>query len=907
MEVNSLDKRNSNEEIKEIVEILSNIDADVNNAEAIDAASDASAPEREFEYGKRAKSTGLVFESAPVEEFKKNDLRDQIQLPPPEPDRIIEDDPEPVAEEPAKLAVEEPDEFTIPEAFLVNEKYNTPSDTDSSPRIFRTYVPRFTEASEKYRMIDDPRPRKDSDGATIRPTEPVRLTLEEQLNNPTAEIEHEVADAVVLVSAPVKEDETERVSIYKFDADDDEALDDDALAREREEIESLISRDSETVDEPVADETVEEAESVDESDAVYADAVEAEEEIVVEEETPVLRTTTLPDPDPKDYSVIDYSPKKPANAGIFHAPEGASDLLVDPSKSHFEFTHTTQRDGFKDKFLDSLMSIKIRLFAILLFTAVLFGYETVAAFGIFESAVNSLNFSSATLGVIDLVFVIGLFMLVLPEIALSVKQLMMGKITSELMLVPSFIAVAVYSLVLAFSPTAGNVILLGFVFAVSVLCAVSAAYFRLKGDFTAFKVVSKNGEKRIVDKKLTRELTEENMALDGLVDEYSSRTARIFRAGFVTDFFKRTASTSEDSKHILNVMSISAGVALVTALITLFVAGSVVSALAAFALVFLLGCPALTLVSHKLPYYSAQVHALTEESTVVGETAYDEFAEINVVTFEDTEIFGPDDVNLKKFYSDSYSMEKAMQQMCSIFSVTGGPLKNIFENALDRRVKPSPASDIVIDEDGISAEVAGHRICAGSEKYMRRHGIAMSEVSSRVDSGIDTTKVMYAAEDGVVYAKFYIRYSFSEEFTMILPMLKEQGLIPLIYTRDPNVSNELLQILSAGSDCMRVMRRYNITATDDVMYRNVSAGIVTYGDKMNAINVILLAKKYKALIARTKNVEMYAMGAGLGLGALLSVLGMFTVPSFVFGIWHLIWVAILGIAAKGVFSKDKNQ
>lgn len=898
-----MDRKNSNEEIKEIVEILGNIDADSNNA---DAAVDASGAEQEFEYGKRAKSTGLVFEAAPVEDFKKNDLRDQIQLPPPEPDRIIED-PEPAVEQTVASESAESDEFAIPEAFLVNEKYDTPASSDQSPRIFRTYVPRFTEASERYRMIDDPRPRKDGDGVPIRPAEPPRLTLEEQLNNPTAEIEHEVADAVVLVSAPVKEDEAERVSIYKFDTEDEDVLDEDAIAREREEIESLISGDAETAEEIVTDASDADDVSLGELEVDEADVSATSDEALVEEKTPVLRTTTLPDPDPKDYSVIDYSSSKPADAGVVHAPEGASDLLIDPSKSHFEFTHTTQRDGFKDKFLDSLMSIKIRLFAILLFTAILLGYETVAAFGIFENAVNSLNFSSATLGVIDLVFVIGLFMLVLPEIALSVKQLLMGKVTSELILIPSFIAVAVYSLVVACTPTAKNVILLGFVFAVSVLCAVSAAYFRLKGDFTAFKVVSKNGEKKIVDKKLTRELTEENMALDGLVDEYSSRTARIFRAGFVTDFFKRTASTSEDSRHILNVMAISAGIALVTALITLFVAGGVVSALAAFALVFLLGCPALTLMSHKLPYYNAQVHALTEESTVVGETSYDEFAEINVVTFEDTEIFGPDDVNLKKFYSDSYSMEKAMQQMCSIFSVTGGPLKNIFENALDRRVKPSPASDIVIDEDGISAEVAGHRICAGSEKYMRRHGIAMSEVSSRADSGIDTTKVMYAAEDGVVYAKFYIRYSFSEEFTMILPMLKEQGLIPLIYTRDPNVSNELLQILSAGSDCMRVMRRYNVTATDDVMYRNVSAGIVTYGDKLNAINVILLAKKYKALIARTKNVEMYAMGAGLGLGALLSVLGMFTVPSFVFGIWHLIWVAVLGIVTKGVFSKDKNQ
>lgn len=887
MEVNFLDnnKKNNNEEIKEIVDILNEMEAAEQENVAASESEDVAvqATEHEFEYGRKEVSAGLEFESAPTPEFKKPKQREEVQLPPPEPDRIIEDS-------------EKEDEFTIPETFLVNEKYNTPSTPDPTSRIRRTYVPRFTEASEKYRMIDDPRPRRGEAGARVVSEPVARPTLEQLVNDPTAEIEHEVEDAVVVQSAPVKEDETESVSIYKFDAPDydDEELDEEALAKEREEIESLISTEASShIDSPVSNDTAEEE--------VITDT---EPESEPEEPAPV--NTTLPDPDPDEFRVIDYSTRRSADTDVSAVSETSSELALDGARNHFEFTHTTQRDSFKDKFLDSLMSIKIRLFAILLFSVILLGYETLAAFGVFDNAGSSLHFSSATLGVIDLVFIIGLFVLTLPELALSIKHLMAGKVTSELMIIPCFIAAVAYSLVLSFAPTAKNVVLLGFVFAVHVLVTVSASYFRTKADFTAFKVISKNSEKKAVEKKITRDLRAENAALDGLVDEYSSRTATITRAGFITDFFKRTASTSEDSSHILHVLSVSAGIALVTALVALFVAGGVVSAFAAFALVFLLGCPALSIMSHKLPYFNAQKHALKEESTVVGETSYCEFADINVVTFEDTEIFGPDDVNLKKFYSDSYSMEKAMQHMCSLFAVAGGPLKHIFENSLDRRVRYSPANDVVIDDDGISAEVDGHRICAGSESYMRRHGIAMSEISVRSDSGIDTTKIMYAAEDGVVYAKFHIRYSFSEEFTMMLPIFKEQGLIPLIYTRDPNVSNELLKILSAGNDCMRVVRVYDVNTKTDVMQRSASAGIVTYGDKMNAINVIILSKKYKELIARTKNVEMYAMGAGIGLGALLSVLGMFAVPSFVFGLWHLAWCVVLAIVTKSVFTKDKN-
>jgi hypothetical protein len=254
-------------------------------------------------------------------------------------------------------------------------------------------------------------------------------------------------------------------------------------------------------------------------------------------------------------------------------------------------------------------------------------------------------------------------------------------------------------------------------------------------------------------------------------------------------------------------------------------------------------------------------------------------------------------------YGERDSMEKAMQQMCSLFAVAGGPLKYIFENALDRRVRHSPATHTVIEEDGISGNVSGRMICAGTEEYMRRRGIAIPDAVSKNESGIDTTKVMYAAEDGEIYARFHIRYSFSEEFTSILPTLKEEGIIPVIYTRDPNVSNELLRILSAGNDCMRVVKRTTPDVGTEMIYRTVSAGVVCYGDKINAINIVLLAKRYKKLIMRMKNIEMYAMGAGLGLGVVISVLGMFAVPSFVFGLWQLAWCAVLAIASHTVFKK----
>ena len=257
-------------------------------------------------------------------------------------------------------------------------------------------------------------------------------------------------------------------------------------------------------------------------------------------------------------------------------------------------------------------------------------------------------------------------------------------------------------------------------------------------------------------------------------------------------------------------------------------------------------------------------------------------------------------------YGDRDSMEKVMRQMCSLFSVVGGPLAYIFANALDTRMRHNPASDAVIENDGLSGNVGGHKISAGTEEYMHRHGIAIPEGAAKSDIGVDTTKIMYASEDGEIYAKFYIRYSFSEEFTMLLPTLKKEGIVPLIYTRDPKVSNELLRILSAGNDCMRVMKRLIPGSDEDKLYRRVSAGIVTNGDKINAINIVLLAKKYKKFGERLRASGLYAMIGGLALGVVLSLAGL-TVPSLALGVWQLLWCLVLHFAGSRNFMQPKPE
>ena len=170
--------------------------------------------------------------------------------------------------------------------------------------------------------------------------------------------------------------------------------------------------------------------------------------------------------------------------------------------------------------------------------------------------------------------------------------------------------------------------------------------------------------------------------------------------------------------------------------------------------------------------------------------------------------------------------------------------------------------------------------------------------------GVDTTKVMYAAENGEVYAKFYIRYSFSEQFTMLLPAIKEAGIVPLIYTRDPNVSNELLKTLCAGSDSMRVMKKYHPISDDEYkIYRRISAEVVTYGNNINTINTVLLTKKYAEFAEHLSGTELYSTVFTAAVAAVLAITGVSAIPVIVYALWHVAWCLVLRIASKRAFPR----
>ena len=789
--------------------------------------------------------------------------------------------------------------FDIPEAADATAK--TTGATPSS--IFTTYVPRFTEVSENYRMIGDPRPRKkalsDSPETEVRAEtrkEPTEEYCDDTLtrDDPTAEVNETVTEAVLVnMSVPVKDEDADTLNVFKFSGEEAAPAEEKAewtVDDERADINRLIFGESADRTEPEVEE-------------------EELSEPTEEKETPDSaepKSYTIPDPD-SGLKVVDYDDAELSDGPV---PVGLSSYAPDKTAKRLtEFELPVQRDAVKDRFLDSLIGIKVRLGAIAVFALLLFAFDMSVFFNwIGDTSISVFAFAGAS-AVIDGLLSASVFLMTLPETVRAFRCIAKGRIVSELITVISFAVVAIYTALIVMIGVFYTYPLFGFLYSVVALITVISTFVRVSADFAAFKLASDNGEKYILEKRLTRDLAEENYALDGLVDEYSSRTARIFRAAFVTDFFKRTGEETEKSLHIGILLSISLAVSVIVSVISYFVVSTPYGWLSSFVLVFLLSLPAFAVLSHKLSYRDAEELAVSEDGAVIGAAALDEFSEVNVICFEDSDIFGIDDVNLKRFmlYGDRDNMGDVMRQLCSLFSVVKGPLYSMFANALDNRVPHNAATGVVIETDGISGEVNDKKILVGNEEYMLRHGIAIPEGAAVPERGSDTTKVMYAAQNGEIYAKLHIRYSFSEEFTRQLPALRQEGIIPLIYTSDPNISNELLKRLTAGADCIRATKRLTPGATDERLFARVSAGVVTVGDKVNAINLLLLTRKHAKFIKRIKATELFSMTLGAVMASVVALLKTSVVPIALLGAWQVFWCIVLRLASKNVFLKGRKS
>lgn len=759
-------------------------------------------------------------------------------------------------------------EFVLPDIFDIEERSREIAEASG---LVTTYVPRFTEVSENYRMrgaqtvvgsFKSENNDKADEGDAVQ-IDPTSELVENTENIRVIDVENEGG-----ADTGVK-------TVYKFE--------DPSKEKPKPRIRTLEDEVRE-IDELMRTQTA--ADNTQQAEQPEGQTVsEAAPKIMVISDSAVREANreSLAKCEPQDSK----------------APQTAEQ--TEKKAKNRDFSAPLQRDGFKDRFLDQLLSIKVRLIVAAFITLLLFAFENLSLVGVDLLSVLRIPKYTGIPALLDLQLAVCVFVLAIPEIVNAVSNLARGRLYSEISVILSLVVLAVYSITV-YTINAIDYPLFGFLFAVHVDAALVSSLLKKSADFSSFKLVSSKENKKALVITPTGDLPLENLALDGAVDEYKSKTVRSMRCAFVTDFFKRSGGASEKSLTTAVIMGISLGASLICATVAYFIYDGVISFVTAMALVFLMAMPAFSVLTYKFVYYHGASAAKKDGFAVIGQSALADYADADVMIFEDLEIFGEDDVKLRNFSGD---MTRGMRQMSSVFSAVGGPLDKIFASALDRQ--SPPATEVIIEADGISGYVDGKLVYAGTEAYMLRHEASFLGIDRRTQAAADSSKIMYAAEDGDVYASFRISYSFSESFTMILPSLKQEKIVPLIVTRDPNVTNDLIKTLTMGQDTIRILKKTDIPPKNEPVERSASAGIIGVGDRGGALHALLLCKKSAALSSRLALTELMALAVGAALGVALSLGGMAQAPTAALGLWQMLWCVGVGLLCCREYKGDKHS
>ncbi len=813
------------------------------------------------------------------------------------------------------------------------EEFSLPSDIPASSAdapaasyveeplpAYHAYVPVFTEASEKYRMTGYTGTQKN----TAEPSVPSRK--KEVLKAPAVEVvastdartdisvtdvatdelpeknEEDIAAVHVRLEplpaesyTPTMEEEltTERTQedekneilrILYGDAKDGGADDTTAIEDVAGSDEQILSASTDTL------ETKDTVYYDQGSDLHIGDAVQTNEE-----------KKKVPDPTYDDSPV--WIPTD--DTGVSSMQDKETARGKEKLYRQKEFQMYSDATKHKNRFLDILFAVRVRLIVCTGLMLLLAGLAMLPAFGLDVRSMLGLFDFKALPALIDAQLCLCVVAITLPELIKYCKQLFAKRPVLSILPIASGWFVFAYDIYVCFADITSYP-LFGSLFALGYLSVILTTDLMQSAMFSAFKLISVKGGKTVIERVRTRDMERENMALDGAVDEYSSYTARMSKTTFVFDFFRRHREAVFDAGLLLLTLSVVAGCSLVTGVVAFFLNGGWFGGLYRMTLVFLAGMPVAWVVCRPLSYWCAQRCCFCQDSASIGEESLFSYNDIDVVTYTDTEVFGEGDVSMKRvlIYGDKSRLPVALRRMASLFLAAGGPLSALFANTLDRR--PLPASHLSIELDGIRGVTEGCTVHAGTAEYMCRQGFTVPESSRQDTTG--TTRVLYLAEGGVVYAKFIFRYAFSEAFSQLIPVFKKMGIVPLVYTCDPNITRELLCALTTGEDVIREMHVSSPTDTEQ-MHTSISAGMVTLGDKGTAVQMLFLSKEYTRFQHRMGRVYLGQALVGILIGALFAfvpALSRLSALPWIAG-WQVAWCAATVMISTQKFSLRKKR
>ncbi|MBQ8174838.1 MAG: hypothetical protein IJ009_05485 [Clostridia bacterium] len=584
-------------------------------------------------------------------------------------------------------------------------------------------------------------------------------------------------------------------------------------------------------------------------------------------------------------------------------PEALSGIYNEAGADYHEYTSRNQIGLFSGRFVALVSSCTVRVIALAFLCTLLLLLEDLRYLGVTLGGFFARPGGMAAAHLLLMIFVI---LCCIPMLSHAWRHLFNNRVLPEAYLAIGLICALFYDVFLLLASVA-DPYLFGLVPAVGALILSVIDLLKTKGDFASFKLVSSSGDKLACSVSCGAQTRSEAIAVSDLEEGTDTRILSVKKVGFAAGFFHRVSRICEDGRKNLWLLIM----ALISSLATAIVCGILVathilqqdgsSAVYAFCVSLSFSFPIFSLLLHKIPAVQLFSRATATRCAVVGEVSALEYCDAAAVAFEDVEAFPARNVRVQriKLYGDA-ALDHVLYRVAGLFSVVGGPLDGVFRASTAEVGLSAEVRLLRAEEGGIVASVDGHEVCVGRGEYMLARNIHMyydPDDEQNLLGG--KVNIMYAAEDGHLIAKFYVRYKMDEDFERDVEELHKRGIRAIIRTYDPNVTEALVGGISYTERFdVRVVRK-TVDQQNDFATDRLNSGIVCKTSSRDIVKTLFACRRMCQVIRVAENCNLLIACFGMLLSLLLCAFGViFSVPSFFLALYQLIWVGLIAVGGK---------
>lgn len=602
---------------------------------------------------------------------------------------------------------------------------------------------------------------------------------------------------------------------------------------------------------------------------------------------------------------------KPKRQGVFFgdkdreedAPEALSGIYNEAGADYHEYTSRNQIGLFSRRFVALVSSCTLRVIVLAFLCTLLLLLEDLRYLGVALGGFFARPGGMAAAHLFLMIFVI---LCCIPMLSHAWRHLFGNRVLPEAYLAIGLVCALLYDVFLLLA-SVDQPYLFGLVPAVGALILSVIDLLKTKGDFASFKLLSSSGDKLACSVSCGAQTKSEALAVVDLEEGTGTRILSVKKVGFAAGFFHRISRICEDGRKNLWLLFMALLSSLATAVVCAILIASHIlpqsgfAAVYAFCVTLSFSFPICSLLLHKLPAVQLFSNAAGAHCAVVGEVSALEYCDAAAVAFEDVEAFPARNVRVQriKLYGDA-ALDHVLYRVAGLFSVVGGPLDGVFRSSTAEVGLSAEVRLLRAEEGGIIASVDGHEVCVGRGEYMLSRGIRMyydpEDEQSLLGGKIN---IMYAAEDGRLVAKFYVRYKMDEDFERDVEELHKRGIRAIIRTYDPNITEGLVAGISYTERFdVRVVRK-TVDQQNDFAADRLNSGIVCKTSCRDILRTLFACRRMCQVIRIGENCNLLVACFGMLLSLLLCSFGViFSVPSVFLALYQLLWVGLIALAGK---------